>query len=44
MRESTGAFRDHLNYAYRITLSRSPDAREAERMGKYFDDALHGLE
>ncbi len=44
MRESAGAFHDRLNYAYSITLGRLPDAREAERMGKYFDETLHGLE
>jgi mono/diheme cytochrome c family protein len=44
MRQSDGAFRDHLNYAYEIALGRSPNAREAERMGKYFDETLHGLE
>ena len=44
MRESDGAFRDRLNYAYEVTLGRSPSAREAERMGKYFDESLHGLE
>jgi mono/diheme cytochrome c family protein len=44
MRESTGAFRDRLNYAYQVTLARSPSAREAERLGKYFDDSLRGLE
>ena len=44
MRESDGAFRDRLNYAYAVTLGRAPSAREAERMGKYFDDSLHGLQ
>jgi mono/diheme cytochrome c family protein len=44
MRESSGAFRDRLNYAYTVTLGRQPTAREAERMGKYFDDSLHGLQ
>jgi len=43
MREANGAFRDRLNYAYAVVLGRSPTARETERMGKYFDDALHGL-
>jgi len=46
MREapSTGGFRDRLNYAFAITLGRPPAAREAERMGKYFDETLHKLE
>ena len=44
MRESDGAFRDRLNYAYAVTLGRTPSAREAERMGKYFDETLHGLQ
>lgn len=44
MRESSGAFRDRLNYAYMLVLGRSPSAHEAERMGKYFDEAMHGLQ
>ena len=44
MREADGAFRDRLNYAFTVTLGRPSSAREAERMGKYFDEALHGLE
>ena len=44
MREtSAGSFRDRLNHAYAITLGRQPSAREAERMGKYFDDTSRGL-
>jgi len=43
MRESSGAFRDRLNYAYRVVLGRQPNDREAERMGKLFDDASRGL-
>jgi mono/diheme cytochrome c family protein len=43
MRESSGAFRDRLNYVYRVVLGREPSAREAERMGKFFDDASRGL-
>jgi mono/diheme cytochrome c family protein len=43
LRESSGAFRDRLNYAYNVTLGREPSAREAERMGKYFDDASRDL-
>jgi hypothetical protein len=44
MRETgAGSFRDRLNHAYAITLGRQPTAREAERMGKYFDDTSRGL-
>jgi len=44
MRESTGAFRDRLTCAFKVTLGREPNAREAERMGKYYDEALHNLQ
>jgi hypothetical protein len=44
LREADGAFRDRLNYAYLLTLGRGPNAREAERLGKYFDESLRGLE
>ena len=45
MRETPAAgFRDRLAYAYEISLGRPPAAREAERMGKYYDETLHGLE
>jgi hypothetical protein len=44
VREATGPFRDRLDYAFRITLGRAPNAREAERMGKYYDDALRTFE
>ncbi|SPF36363.1 hypothetical protein SBA4_1870013 [Candidatus Sulfopaludibacter sp. SbA4] len=43
MQESSGAFRDRLNYAYDVTLGRAPSAHEAERMGKYFDETLRHL-
>jgi hypothetical protein len=43
MRESSGGFRDRLNYAFKVTLGREANAREAERMGKYYDEALRGL-
>jgi hypothetical protein len=36
--QTGGGFRDRLNYAYEVTLGREPSAREAERMGKYFDE------
>ena len=44
MRESSGAFRNRLDFAYEVTLGRPPAAREAERMGKYFDETLHALD
>jgi hypothetical protein len=44
MRETKpGNFRDRLNYAYAITLGREASAREAERMGKYFDETSRNL-
>jgi hypothetical protein len=43
MRESSGPFRDRLNYAYEVALGRQPTQHEAERMGKFFDDASRGL-
>jgi len=43
VRESAGGFRERLNHAYAITLGRQPTAREAERMGKYFDDTSRAL-
>ena len=44
MRESSGAFHDRLNYAFEVTLGRAPSTREAERMGKYYDEALHSFD
>jgi hypothetical protein len=43
MRESSGPFRDRLNYAYQVTLGRRPTTTEMERMGKFFDDASRSL-
>ncbi len=44
MRETKpGNFRERLNYAYAITLGREASAREAERMGKYFDETSRNL-
>jgi len=43
LRESGGAFRDRLNYAFEVTLGRQPNAREAERLGKFFDEKLKKL-
>jgi hypothetical protein len=42
--QTGGGFRDRLNYAYEVTLGREPSAREAERMGKYFDEASRTLQ
>ncbi len=43
LRESSGAFRDRLNYLYRVTLGRDASTSEAERLGRYYDDALKSL-
>ena len=43
-RESTGGFRDRLNFAYQVTLGRLPSTSEAERMGKYFDATSGSLQ
>ena len=43
MRETAGGFRDRLNFAYRVTVGREASAREAERMGKYYDETLRSL-
>jgi len=40
---ASGGFRDRLNYAYETTLGRLPSAREAERMGRYFDETSGNL-
>jgi Protein of unknown function (DUF1553)/Protein of unknown function (DUF1549)/Planctomycete cytochrome C len=43
-RSGSGAsFHDRLNYAYEVTLGRQPTAREAERMGAYFDQTSRNL-
>jgi len=44
MRESTGPFRERLNYAFKITVGRETYQRKAERMGKYYDEALRGIQ
>jgi len=44
MRESSGPFRERLDYVYAITLNRPPSERERERMGKYFDETLASLQ
>jgi hypothetical protein len=43
MREAGGGFGDRLNYAYEVTLGRQASAREAERMGAYFDETSRNL-
>jgi hypothetical protein len=43
LRESTGPFRDRLNYAYEVTLGRQASVREAERMGRFLDDTSRTL-
>jgi mono/diheme cytochrome c family protein len=43
MRESSGPFRDRLNFAYQVAIGRPPTTREAERMGKFFDDTTRDL-
>jgi mono/diheme cytochrome c family protein len=37
------AFRDRLNYAFEITLSRRPSARETDRMTRYYDETVTRL-
>ena len=44
MHEAGGSFGDRLNFAYRVTVGREPSAREAERLGKYYDDTLKELQ
>jgi hypothetical protein len=43
LRESSGAFRDRLNYAFQVALSRPPSNKEAERLGKYYDETTRHL-
>jgi len=44
LRESRGFFHDRLDYAYALTLNRTPSERERERLGKYFDETLASFE
>jgi hypothetical protein len=44
IKESAGGFGERLRYAYAVTLGREPNAHEAERMGKYFDDSSRDLQ
>ena len=43
LRESSGAFRDRLNYAFQVVLSRQPSLKEAERLGTYYDETSRHL-
>src|SRR6478672_6284277 len=43
LRESSGGFRNRLNYAFRIALGRDASPNEAERLGRYYDDTLKSL-
>jgi hypothetical protein len=43
MSEASGGFRDRLNFAMRVTVGREASAREAERLGKYYDQTLGAL-
>ncbi|HUB33054.1 MAG TPA: PSD1 and planctomycete cytochrome C domain-containing protein [Bryobacteraceae bacterium] len=44
MREAPAGFGGRLNYAMRLTLARDASPREAERLGKYYDETLRKLE
>ena len=44
MREAQDGFRNRLNFAMRVTVGREASAREAERLGKYYDDSLRSLQ
>jgi hypothetical protein len=39
LRESSGPFKDRLNYAYKVVLGRDPSTREADRLARYYDEA-----
>jgi len=43
MRAGREGFRDRLDYAFGLTLGRQPSAREAERLGKLYDQELNAL-
>jgi hypothetical protein len=43
MREATGGFREHLNYAFDVAVGRAATDKEAERLGLYYDDTLKSL-
>jgi hypothetical protein len=43
MREATGGFREHLNYAFDVAVGRTATDKEAERLGRYYDDTLKSL-
>src|SRR5581483_11106332 len=43
MREASGGFRERLNYAFTVTVGRAATDKEAERLGRYYDDTLKSL-
>ena len=43
IREAPTGFRERLNYAMRVTLAREATVREAERLGRYYDDTRRRL-
>jgi hypothetical protein len=43
LRESSGGFRDRLNYAFDVTVGRAASDKEAERLGRFYDDTLKSL-
>jgi cytochrome c5 len=43
MREASGGFRERLNYAFEVTVGRPASDKEAERLGRYYDDTLKSL-
>jgi len=43
LREAGGGFREHLNYAFDVAVGRDASDKEAERLGRYYDDTLKSL-
>jgi len=43
MRESAGGFRERLNHAFEVTIGRAATDKEAERLGRFYDDTLKSL-
>jgi hypothetical protein len=44
MHDASGGFGDRLNFAYRVAVGREPSAREAERLGQYYDQTIKELQ
>ncbi|HWB99612.1 MAG TPA: DUF1553 domain-containing protein, partial [Bryobacteraceae bacterium] len=44
VREAPQGFRKRLDYAFQLTLSRPPSARETERLARYYDQQLGDLQ